>query len=1489
MQTDLDPAPSDIGDGTPAEAPQELVTPEKVARNLTDNHVRAVLQRYGSKAPLHKNYDKKNYFDDPQMIVRDFAEPAKANVAILLDSRHVDVDMETPEIVRLSPIFLPVTPYTWGRPGKPKSHRLYQSQNTAKTVKYMGPDGTLLCELRTGNVMSTLPGSKHPSGEMYAFSSGGMVDIATAADLEYEELHQRVALMVLAAGTMEFYGKGNRDELTFILSGILARHQYPRELARSFIEALARTNKDEEWESRVKKVDKAYQQYEDEPNNLVGYGKLAEVLGSEFQEWVRKTLHKSAPQAGIGKVYQDHVAEYMADEHGQDLMFVADHDKWYHWKGTHWAPVKTSSKDQGSMEMLIRQALRKLGVPLTRAGIIDEIARLSKKDMAGALPPTDRLVNFANGVLDTRTWTLEPHDRKYGFNYVLPFNFEERPTPLIDAFMAQTVPDAGSILAIEQHVGLAMIQDRRRHKAMILLGPTRSGKSTIGKLGTLACGQPITQQSHARIFDDNDAGKRARASWLGLRFAWIDEFPADAFRDGAEVFKAMVAHAGAETRALYKDEVLDNAWGAKILMTANESPRFMDPGQAIEKRLLVVKCPFGRDYRHKDPNRRINDDLLDELLPDLGPWAVRCLRRAVEMMVPGGHYHESKDMVYSRRELAYGADVRQFFVQDKLAATEESAYIRTTDLWDNFKEFVAGTGRHLPLNEKMQEAILTAFPHARKTQMRLPKERPWVIKGIRWQTLDDTGWTVDESEYDPEPDPSGPPTCPGGPAGTPVGQEWIGVDWGGLGGQATKSGPLPEENTSVGSVAWGFGLKSSYRENNINPMSESTIYSLSDPKPQAAGEIAPIYSGGEVARGVDPAQSTPIQPKPRAKTARGSRAPVQEPLLPAPDLTDHEPLLAIQEPWVAPDWLSAATLLALDTETAKAPGTIFDPKVDRSALDPHTGRLRLITLSDGENSVVVDVWRHPDALATLRPYIEDPARTIIAHNATFDMKWLMSKGFDLPSNWVDTMILSQILDGGVHSNTRGYHTLAGVANRYLDLTLNKEEQLSDWSLKDLTEEQLAYAASDAKVLVPLFTALEQLLKDDGLWPTAQVESRLLPVIAHMELNGLNIDPDQWAALAKAAEVKISEIKPQIEAITGPINLNSWQQKQKALAKLGVHVESTDEEHLKAVEDQHAVIPLLLSYAEHAKNASTYGLNWLAKHTNPATRRIHPHFGQIVDTGRMSCSDPNLQNLPRGDHRKAFTAPAGRALVLVDYSGIEMRVAAVLAKESRMLEAFNNGADLHTRTAAMLMNISEAEVTKKHRQLAKALNFGALFGAGPEVLRSYSRTSFGVSMTLAEATKYRNKWMQAYPRIREWHVENSTYITREGGPGVEDTRIPDEAPKNIRTMLGRVRRGVTSFTRKQNTPVQGTAADGIKMAAGNLYDERHKFPTAKQVNMVHDELVFEVDIQDAEAVAEWVSDHMIRAMSEVLQHKILVEVEATIATDCGKTPLTPPNS
>lgn len=424
-------------------------------------------------------------------------------------------------------------------------------------------------------------------------------------------------------------------------------------------------------------------------------------------------------------------------------------------------------------------------------------------------------------------------------------------------------------------------------------------------------------------------------------------------------------------------------------------------------------------------------------------------------------------------------------------------------------------------------------------------------------------------------------------------------------------------------------------------------------------------------------------------------------------------------------------ICALDTETAPGPHVegLDVAWLQRAPLDPHLGRIRLLQIAVPNRPVaLIDLsawWDHPEALReVLSPVAEllaDAQTTKIAYNATFDLKMLRSAlgGVMRPiANMFDPMLAAQLLACGIWPAEGDGFKLESVVARELGVKLDKTAQRSDWS-QNLTNEQIRYAAVDAAVLLPLYEALLKRLHNNGLLRAAMLEFECLPATADLEWAGMPFDREAWLELKEQEEKAIEEALVDIaerfsSVISGQLGLfgptfnpSSPYQVLDGLRKLGADIENTEDTTLVMLVQQggpagHAA-EAILRFRKHNKRLRSMIYPYLELQ-HPLTKRIHSNYKQLNPNGvgRFSASNPNIQQVDRGDaFRRAFKAPEGRALVIADYSAIEMRVMAWLSRDPVLMEVFKTGVDPHRRTASLIMNKFEDEVSKAERQMAKA--------------------------------------------------------------------------------------------------------------------------------------------------------------------------------------------
>ncbi|MGB9627398.1 MAG: DNA polymerase I [Thermodesulfobacteriota bacterium] len=501
-------------------------------------------------------------------------------------------------------------------------------------------------------------------------------------------------------------------------------------------------------------------------------------------------------------------------------------------------------------------------------------------------------------------------------------------------------------------------------------------------------------------------------------------------------------------------------------------------------------------------------------------------------------------------------------------------------------------------------------------------------------------------------------------------------------------------------------------------------------------------------------------------------------------------------------------------------------------------------------------------LEQIKPLLEDEHLKKVGQNIKYEWIVLKKYGIQLKGICFDSMIASYLLHPTKHN-----HNLNEIARQYLDRSLTEYKEIVGTGERALTFDQVDlqrakdYSCEDAEVTLQLFHLLIPKLKEEGLMDLFQeVEMPLVTVLAKMEMNGVKIDVDFLREFSKEIETHLLEKRERIYAMAGEVfNINSSQQLGRVLfdkLKLPVIKKtktgySTDVEVLERLSLQHDLPLEVLGYRNLTKLKSTY-IDALQKLVHPKTGRIHTSYNQTVTaTGRLSSSDPNLQNIPirseEGNRiRQAFIPEDGWVMVSADYSQIELRILAHLSQDETLLEAFRRNEDIHARTASEIFGVPMDKVTPGMRREAKVINFGIIYGM----------SAYGLSQQLGSDPKiaqaYIDQYFKKYPGVQTY-IERSLDEVRQKG--------------YVTTLLHRRRylpevSSPTSATRQAaermaiNTPLQGTAADIIKLAMIRIQNriEQDGLLT-KMIMQVHDELIFEVPEEETPKALPMIQNEM----------------------------------
>ncbi len=549
------------------------------------------------------------------------------------------------------------------------------------------------------------------------------------------------------------------------------------------------------------------------------------------------------------------------------------------------------------------------------------------------------------------------------------------------------------------------------------------------------------------------------------------------------------------------------------------------------------------------------------------------------------------------------------------------------------------------------------------------------------------------------------------------------------------------------------------------------------------------------------------------------------------------------------DQLKSAKAVCFDTET--------------DGVDPISANIVGISLSAEKGSAcyipmnVEDALTEAEVIDLLRPIFESESILKIAHNLKFDLMILEQTGITVTGPFFDTMVAAYLIDS---SQRLKMDTLAKEYLNYQpipieDLIGKGKAQISmaDLSYKEIKD----YAAEDADITFQLYELFSEKLKNDALLEIAEkLEFPLIPVLVKMEGYGVHIDKEMLESFSEELTTDLDELEKKIFELTEEeFNLNSPQQlgsvlfdkmKLPAGKKTKTGQYSTSEDVLSKLALEYEVPSLILDYRSLSKLRSTY-VDALPKIIHPKTNRIHTDFNQTVTaTGRLSSSNPNLQNIPirtaRGrEIRKAFIPMDGFKLLAADYSQVELRVIASISGDENMIQSFKNGEDIHSRTAKEIFNLDSLdEVTPTHRRKAKEVNFGIPYGVSAYGLAS----RLGISNT--EGKEMIDQYFDRFPGIKKY-IDDTVLFAKENG--------------YVTTLMGRRRYipeinsgnwNVRGFAERTaiNMPIQGTAADIIKLAMIDIHSYlQSEGLESRMLLQVHDELIFEIEGSEVDFVPD----------------------------------------
>lgn len=515
-------------------------------------------------------------------------------------------------------------------------------------------------------------------------------------------------------------------------------------------------------------------------------------------------------------------------------------------------------------------------------------------------------------------------------------------------------------------------------------------------------------------------------------------------------------------------------------------------------------------------------------------------------------------------------------------------------------------------------------------------------------------------------------------------------------------------------------------------------------------------------------------------------------------------------------------------------------------------------------------------LNQVEPLLNNPEIKLIGQHFKYDMNVLSNYGIEINNLSDDSLMESYVLD------TNGRHDMDTLAMQYLQKQTIKYEDICGKGAKQISFAEVPvdvatqYAAEDSDITLQLHLELSKKLQEhqqqQQLKVYREIEMPLIQVLAKMEQTGVLVDSKTLEKQSEELSIKIAQLEQQAYELVGrEFNLNSPKQLQEILfeeqnipviKKTPTGQPSTSEDVLQELAEDYELPRIIIDNRSFSKLKSTY-TDKLPQEINSRTGRIHTSYHQAVaTTGRLSSTNPNLQNIPiRTEEgrkiRQAFVAPEGFKIMAADYSQIELRIMAHLSKDEKLLDSFAKDQDVHSRTASQVFGVEIEEVSKDQRRAAKAINFGLMYGM----------SAFGLAKQLGvergEAQDYMNRYFDQYPKVAEFmktikeQAKENAYVDTLFGRRLY---FPEIKNRNGRIRAGAERAAI-------NAPMQGTAADIIKQAMLKVFAEIKNNPDIRMIMQVHDELVFEVREEKQDELAVLVKNLMEKAVQLSIPLKV----------------------
>lgn len=522
---------------------------------------------------------------------------------------------------------------------------------------------------------------------------------------------------------------------------------------------------------------------------------------------------------------------------------------------------------------------------------------------------------------------------------------------------------------------------------------------------------------------------------------------------------------------------------------------------------------------------------------------------------------------------------------------------------------------------------------------------------------------------------------------------------------------------------------------------------------------------------------------------------------------------------------------------------IIGVDIETTSLNFRTGKIRLIALYSEEREVVTE------DLDAVKSILANPNVLKVFHNCLFDVPFLEFSGYPV-INFTDTMIMTEIIE-----NSPKMSSLASLTQLHLGFEINKDYQHSSNWEGDLSNAHYDYCLQDARATFELYHIFFAKIIEMYLFPTYRREIRALPAVVELKLNGIYFDFNKWNQRLRIIEKEVYYEKRRLEHMLKCSNIDSPIKLKNALDKNGITLDRTDEKTLSNHLGQYPLLSDILLYRKLKKIITSYGEKF--EKFLGDDFRVRSDWNLIgTRTSRMTASKPNLQSIPK-EMKSFFKSSEGYSFVICDYSTIELRILAEIAKIPGLVEALNKGIDLHKNTASIIFN--SKRITAEQRQVAKAINFGIVYGLTPYGLANKINSAQKNKISEEDAENFFKSYLNRYLELKKYQdqLKVSTYIETLGGRYWSHDNGLDLLTDN----------------QKLNFAIQASCAEGLKEALALIMERKNS--SWRLVNSIHDEIVLEVPNSDCTEACQFLEQQMILGMKKLVK-SVPIIVESKIS-------------